>query len=271
GQPWYGKVEVRQADVTDAESLAAHCQDASAVIHCAGLAHRSAADELHRAVNYQGTLNLLQAAIAAKVPRFIFLSSSKAGASTQNAYATAKLAAEREILAATRDGNIQACALRPAAVYGLGMKGNLAGWIRVIERGYAPPIPPVRTRIALIGVEDLCRAIVVALESEHVWGKAYLVSDGVPHSIKEIETRIRQALGGGAASLWLPRPAFALAAATGDFMRNLGIDIPFGRAGYNTLFCDEYAGDAAFQRDTGFSPRQDFYQELPKLLKEQQC
>src|SRR5690606_10780304 len=108
----------------------------------------------HRAIHVEGTRQLLEAAIGAQVPRFLYLSSSKAGSAAESPYGQAKREAEALLLKAHEAGRIQVCCLRPTAVYGPGMKGNLAAWMRLVGRGMAPPLPPTsHTRVAMVGRE----------------------------------------------------------------------------------------------------------------------
>src|SRR3990167_10998927 len=70
-------------DVTKPPTLTGVCADIDVVFHCAGFAHAFEEENpnfatLHQQVNYQGTVNLLNEAIAAGVKRFIYFSSIKA-------------------------------------------------------------------------------------------------------------------------------------------------------------------------------------------------
>lgn len=268
--PWKEAVEVVTGDITR-DGLTASCKNVGTVIHCAGFAHSGKGSrQKHDAINRDGTRRLLDAAIDSEVRRFLFISSSKVLSARPTPYAQAKGAAEALVFAAHEQGRIEVCCLRPAAVYGRGMKGSLAGWIGLLRKGLAPPLPPVRTRLAMIGLQDLCGAALRTLECPDAWGKCYLLSDGEAYQVKELETRIRSALGGKPFRWHVPRPVFAAAAAVSEWAGHLpGMHSPFGRSGYNTLFFDEYAEDPRFQADTGFVPRQNFYAELPGILQEQ--
>lgn len=67
-------------DLLDPASLAAACNGIGTVFHCAGYAHAftSSDPDAHWHINFEGTRNLVSAAGAAGVRRFVFLSSVKA-------------------------------------------------------------------------------------------------------------------------------------------------------------------------------------------------
>lgn len=269
-QKWTRHVEIFQGDLGEGASLRACCEDREAIIHCAGLAHATGiGPKAHEMSHVRGTENLLEAAKQCGAGRFLYLSSSKAASRKPTPYARAKLAAESLVNQAQMRGGIETCVLRPAAVYGPGMKGNLAAWIRRIQQGRAPPLPPLKTRIAMIGREDLCRAITLVLGRERPWGNTFMLYDGIAYPVKEIEARIRQALGLPPSRWHLPRAAYWSAAMAGEFgSRILGMNFGFGLSGYNTLFCDEFSPDSAFREAAGFEPTQNFYEALPAILAE---
>ncbi len=200
-------------DLANAASLAQACTGIHTVFHVAGFAHADAADipdfaVRHWAINTEGTYRLLDAAVIAKVERFVFLSSAKAvgapgshGVDEQweelpeTPYGRSKRAAENHVLAIGRDSGLHAVNLRPALVYGPGMTGNLTRLIRAMQRGGFPPLPETGNRRSLVHVDDVVQAMLLAAAHPAATGQCYFVTDSQPYSGRELYIIIRRALG----------------------------------------------------------------------------
>ena len=227
---WAG-VETVVGDVTDAASLRRACAGMDTVLHLAGFAHADAAATpefaaRHWAVNAEGTFHLLDAALVAGVQRFVFLSSVKAvgepgahcvdeqwDAPPDTPYGRAKRAAEERLLTVVRATGLHAVNLRPALVYGPGMKANLPRLIAAVRRGWLPPLPETGNRRSLVHVDDVVQAVLLAAAHPAAAGQIYFVTDGQPCSGQELYALIRRALGRS-----VPRwavPAWVLHAAAG--------------------------------------------------------
>jgi len=118
----------------DADDCHAACEGMNVVVHCAAMHEASAIakDPLSSIeLNVTGTLNLLHAAIATGVKRFVFLSSAKVFgepatlpsvesdvAIPQNTYGLSKLASEYHCHTLQAQANIQIVIVRPFSVYG---------------------------------------------------------------------------------------------------------------------------------------------------------
>jgi nucleoside-diphosphate-sugar epimerase len=133
--------ELCYGDIRSRECVRAALVGIDAVIHLAALVGEPActADpELTAAINHQATREVLNAACAASVPRFIFTSTcSNYGLQQELAdentplcplslYAETKVRAEHEVLSRT-DAPIQACVVRLATLFGIAprMRFNL--------------------------------------------------------------------------------------------------------------------------------------------------
>ena len=118
----------------DPEIIKVACQGVAAVFHLANLSDASCSQkELLYKVNVLGAKEIVKAATAAGVSRLVYFSSALADDNPTSPYAMSKLRAESVLLAACRgrsEKNLHVTILRPANVYGPGMKGNIAGLIR---------------------------------------------------------------------------------------------------------------------------------------------
>jgi nucleoside-diphosphate-sugar epimerase len=151
--PFAPAVEIVQADLAAPVAWAPLLAGIDAVIHLAGIAHARARipdaryDARYDAINHQATAALAQAAHAAGVRHFVFVSSVRAQSGSAadhelterdpprptDAYGRSKLAAEAAVAAA----GVPYTILRPVLIYGPGLKGNLAALARLA----ALPLP----------------------------------------------------------------------------------------------------------------------------------
>ena len=175
------------------------------VFHLAGFTHdlrdASKLEHLYRALNVDATVRLTELAVRSGVKQFVFVSSVKAGGydvgqdSPNGVYGKTKREAELKLLDIGRQSGMHVSIVRPSLVYGAGVKGNLALMRRGIEQGWFPPIPETENRRSMIHVDDLVRALLLAAEDKRTNGEIFIVTDGVPHSSREIYDAICQSVG----------------------------------------------------------------------------
>lgn len=144
-----------------------------AVIHVAGLVSTTDPEEFERA-NVLGTMNMIEAARAAGVPRFIFVSSLSAREPELSAYGASKARAEMLVKASGLDWTI----IRPPAVYGP-RDTEMFELFRAAKWGVVPV--PAGGRASMIHVEDLARLLLALIPGgAAVNGRTFEPDDGVP-------------------------------------------------------------------------------------------
>lgn len=261
-------------DLSDLAALQRACQGVDTVFHLAGYAHADVNDhQRHWQTNYQGTLNLLEAVQRAEVPRLLFLSSVKAGqpdqpqAAADNAYGASKQAAEQAILTASAPP-AQAVIIRPALIYGAGVKGNLARLTAAMRAGWLPLLPPHPSRHSLVYSGDLVRLMLAAIQQPDCNRRILLAA---PHqlSMHELYQQLRQAQGKQPAGWAIPHRLLKTAAWGGDVLQGwTGRRMPVGSDLMERLF-----GQQPYQSDevvvdgfamTGVVP-EPLTQSLPSL------
>ena len=182
-----------QSDAISHDAL----EDVETIFHLAGYSHdlsdTSKVEHLYRAVNVDATLKLAELAVASSVKRFVFVSSVKAGGSTEDVdakpegvYGQTKREAELAILELGRQSGMHVSIVRPALVYGPGLKGNLALMRRWIEKGWFPPLPETGNRRSMIHVDDLVQALMLVAEDDRANGEIYIATDGESYSSRQI-------------------------------------------------------------------------------------
>lgn len=257
--------------IDDSVSLQAACAGADCVFHLASVAHVNSPDqEAMRRVNVQGTDSICSACLSAGVARLVYFSSSLATNPTGSVYAETKRAAEKIVLAAGKSeaAALHVTVLRPVNVYGVGMKGNIAGLINRIARGRIPPLPRLQNRLALISVSDLCRAALVAAEGGQPSGNIYTLSDAEAYTPNRVEAAVYVALGRKRPRWHSPRVIFYAAALAAQLVDRIGIrKNDLGLRTYRNLVSDQAVGGDNFADELGYKPTQSLESELPRILK----
>ena len=169
GQPPEPGVEWVEGALDRPDSLANLCAGADAVIHVAGLITGTKA--AFEAVNVAGTAAMVDAARAARIARFIHVSSLAAREPRLSDYGRSKMRSERQVAASGLDWTV----VRPPAVYGPGDKETLE-LFRMAKRGFVA-LPP-KGRFSLIHVEDLCRLILRLVDAPEATAQTYEPDDG---------------------------------------------------------------------------------------------
>jgi uncharacterized protein YbjT (DUF2867 family) len=220
-------VEWVAGDLADREALAALVRRVRAVIHIAGVVNAPDAAGFE-AGNVTGTLNLVECAVAAKVPRFVHVSSLSAREPQLSAYGASKRKAEKVVMASPLDWTI----VRPPAVYGPRDR-EMLDLFRFAKSGVVP-LPP-RGRMAAIHVDDLARLLLALLPGgEDVSHQMFEADDGHPGGWTHRSFAKAVGWAVGKRITPLPLPAFALrAAARGDrLLRRAAAKLTEDRVGY---------------------------------------
>lgn len=165
-------VEWVRGDLNDKGALAELVRGVESVIHLAGVV--SAPDVAgFEEGNVTGTLNLIEACVAAGTPRFLFVSSLSAREPQLSAYGASKHRAEKLVMASGLDWTI----IRPPAIYGPRDTDNLE--LFKLAKWGVVPMPPKDGRASWIHVGDLCRLLLKVMpSSEATTRKLYEVDDG---------------------------------------------------------------------------------------------
>jgi len=193
------------------------------VVHCAARAHvlrETATDPLaeFRKVNTEGTLSLARKAGAAKVKRFVFISSigvngnqtkenpfnESSEPKPHNFYAMSKFEAEKGLMVIARDTGMEVVIIRPPLVYGPGVKANFLNMMRWVNKGVPLPLGAIRNKRSLVALDNLVDLIVTCISHPAAANQVFLVSDGEDLSTTDLLRRTGFALGKSARLLPVP-------------------------------------------------------------------
>jgi nucleoside-diphosphate-sugar epimerase len=239
-------------------------EDADAVVNLAAILGRPrTAEATYRAVNADGARRVAEACAAARVRRLVHVSTTgvlgptgptpldeSAPPRPETPYERTKLEGERAALAFER-----AVVLRPGHVYGPGDRHMLPLY-RSIAKGTFRTIGGGRALWQPVHVEDVARAIELALDARGVEGGTFHVAGTERISLGAFASRIAAALGTKVRGPSIPTPlAFAAGAILEALMLPFGVDPPLTRARVRTMTTDRvYAIDRA-REALGWQPR----------------
>ncbi|GAB5348735.1 NAD-dependent epimerase/dehydratase family protein [Alteriqipengyuania sp. 357] len=201
--------EVLTGDLADGALTGEDLAGCDAVIHLAArthVMHETASDPLaeYRRTNVKGTACLLDAAFAAGVRRFVFMSSVKAVGEwsrpgeplrpdseprPEDAYGQSKLEAEALVRERCEAAGIGWTIIRPPLVHGVGVQGNLQRLVRLIERGMPLPFGAVRNARSVVSVRNLAAAAIAATHAGDAEGHVLHIADltvSTPELIREL-------------------------------------------------------------------------------------
>ena len=254
------------------------------VIHLAGIAHQQADREAFEQVNYRATVALAEQASRCGVKHFVFIGSVKAmGVYTgqaarvednlrpcTDAYGRSKRHAEEALEQfAKRDGMSISC-LRPALVYGVGVKANLDSFVRASLKGL--PRPAKGGARSMVALPDLVEAILLLVEQgvdqDAEWKsdgnyRCFIACDNELYDLQRVHDAVRQSVGLPIVQYTLPLWLCRLACICRDVLSSGGGD----ESSYDKLFGTALFSSAALQQAVGWAPKETIETLMPSIIK----
>lgn len=225
-QPPRDGVEWIAGDLADRASLHRLVTDAEAVLHVAGVLTATDAAAFDKG-NVEGTLQMLAAATAGGVHRFIQVSSLAAREPKLSLYGASKARAEELV----RSSGLDWAIVRPPAVYGPGDKETLE-LFRMAKLGLM--LMPPHGHVSLIHVADLVR-LLLALAGPAAPSNLVIEPDdgragGWSH--RQFARALGAAVGTRPAIVSAPGMILRLAARADQFLRGPHAKLTVDRAAY---------------------------------------
>jgi nucleoside-diphosphate-sugar epimerase len=201
---------------------------------------------------------LAEAARAAGVPLFVYVSSIKALCDEDDTrvleedatsrattlYGRSKLRLERGIARALAGSDTRLAIVRNPAMYGLGKTGSIARLVRLADTALPLPLGGLTNRRSLLALANFASALGAIVRSPpRSAAGTFHVHDGQALSTGEIVTTLREALG-------RPRRLFAVGAGAIRLARHLPLISPAARRLYGSL----EVSDAHFRRTFNWIP-----------------
>jgi nucleoside-diphosphate-sugar epimerase len=257
GQPAAG-IELRAVgDIGPQTAWSHHLAGVEIVVHLATRAHQPPNVKAGE-VEVKGAAALAQAAVAARVRRFVLMSSLRAmGEATLpgapfragdparpgDLYGRTKLAIEEALKAVARQSGLDLVIIRPPLVYGPSPKGNLRTLLRMVVSGLPLPFAGVDNRRSLIGLDNLADLAAIACVHPAASGQVLLARD-----MADLSTPgLINALAGG-----LGRPARLFSISSGSLTAFSRLPVLGPR--FSRLTASLQAEDGETRRLLGWSP-----------------
>ena len=235
-------VDSAVGDVTAYDSIAPAVEGQDAVVNLVALSplfEPKGGNEMHDRIHRGGTENLVTAAEAGDVERFVQMSALGADPDGDTAYIRSKGAAEELVKESGLDWTI----FRPSVVFGEG--GEFVSFTKRLKGMFAPGLPlyPLpgggKTRFQPIHVEDLVPMLADSLEDDEHAGQTYEIGGPEVLTLREVTNLVYEAEDSGVKIVGLPMPMARLG------LTVLGVvpGFPMGPDQYRSLKFDNTTAD----------------------------
>lgn len=272
--------EVIVADLQKPETLPPAVEGVAGVYHVGAIFRQEGLpDEVFYDVNAEGVRRMLDASIAAGVPRFIHCSTNGVHSDIENPpadetapfkpgdiYQRTKLAGEEIAMEYFAAGKIGGVVLRPTMIYGPGDQRTLK-LFRMIAKGRFFYVGPGNAYTHWVDVRDLAEAFQLAMDAKDINGEAFLIGGKAYHPLRKNVEEIAGQLEVAEPKLHLPvAPVMALAHVVQAICKPLGVEPPlFPRR--VSFFLKHRAYDISkAQKILGYEPKQDFAGEIKDII-----
>ena len=211
-----GRLKIVTTELSDEGGLSTAMSGCDVVVHAAATIDPNGQGKELRKVNVDGTRHVLNAAIHCGVKHFIHISSLSVitGEDDQfkvtedeplrrcrEPYANSKIDAEEIVMAQVNGGTINVTALRPGFIYGPNEQAWMPRLIDALKKRRALIIGDGSKETNVIYVENLCRAIRLAMLNPVAYGQVYNLTDGERITKKELFDAIADGSGVPRASI----------------------------------------------------------------------
>lgn len=185
------QIEIVQGDVTDRDSLPPLMKDVTAVIHYVAIAMEKGG-QTYDEVNYQGTVNVLDAAREAGVKRFLNMSQNGAKSDLPYRFLASKGRAQEYVA----QSDMQWTAFRPSAIFGPQDEffNTFARLLKITPLVF-PLVGGGKAEFQPVSSDDVTEAVVRSLDDDTTIGKELVLGGPEVLTLAEIEKRIIDAMG----------------------------------------------------------------------------
>ena len=236
GKPFRDDVTFLDLNICDRQAVINACEGMDTIVHNASIVHtKHNMQDLIWAVNYDGSVNIMEACKVHKIPKLVYISSASVvyegndiengdeslpfSTISQTPYADSKIKAEREILAFSGTGKTVCCALRPHVVFGDGDARLIPALLENAAAGKLKRAIGNRDKLSdFTYVSNFVDAVMAAEErlepGSTVAGQAYFITNGEPMAFFDFVENVIVKLGyppiTGKIPYWLTYTAAAI-------------------------------------------------------------
>jgi nucleoside-diphosphate-sugar epimerase/glycosyltransferase involved in cell wall biosynthesis len=201
-------------ETTSATAIEEALRGMECIVHLAGRAHflgriNPAKEAAYKETNVKFTQRLALLAHRAGVRRFVFVSSikvcgeeSRFGPLTEKAipspldiYAISKWEAEQALRNVEKETGLEVVIIRPALVYGEGVKANFLKLLSAVYRGIPLPFSLLTNKRSFIYLQNLVTALSACALDARAAGATFHVSDAKSLSLPHLVNELARAMG----------------------------------------------------------------------------
>jgi len=272
-----GATPVR-GDLDDRSALESGMRGCDIVFHAA--AHTDQFDplEVHMRITTRGTENVLAAARAAGVKRFVHVGTEAVLADgkpivradetrplprkAMGAYPLTKGLAEQAVIAANRDG-LETVVVRPRFVWGRGDTSLLPEFIDAVKKGDFAWIGGGHYLTSTVHVDNVIEGMLLAAE-RGVPGAIYFLTDGEPVEFRDFVTKMLTSRGVDAGARSVPRWVARTMVTLTSWMKRP----PLTRTAFALMAHEVTVDDARARRELGYVGRKSIAEGLAEMANE---
>ena len=276
-------VKLVEGDITRADTLKGTAEGMDRVLHMATLGHMSnfsVTESMFRAINVQGTENVMEEAARAGVRRVVHCSTvaamgichdvpatEESSCNPHHPYGRSKLQAEQNVLTMIREKNLPAVIIRFSMVYGPGDARDILKLTRMAQKGLFPKVGHRPKLTPLIHVNDAIEGLLLAAEKGAI-GATYLITNHNSLPFDEIRKILQSALGVTRLPLYVPEwAALSIASLMEKIFPVFGKIPPVSRKNIESTLADRVFSTAKARREIGFNPQVDPVEGLKETVE----
>jgi uncharacterized protein YbjT (DUF2867 family) len=234
-------IEFTEADVTRPETLSQAFSGGTAVIHTVAIAIEKGGRKYEN-INYQGTVNVVEAARAAGIQRLINMAQLGADSRLPYRFLASKGKAQEYVAAS----GLEWTAFRPSVIWGPEDEfANTFARLVPITPIIFPIVGDQQAKFQPVWVEDVATCVSKALDDPQTIGHEYELGGPETLTLEEIERRTLKAVGANRIMVHFPMPLLRLVV---GLMESLLPNPPVTRSLLELLQVKNVPGDNAISK-----------------------
>jgi nucleoside-diphosphate-sugar epimerase len=252
-----------RGDLEARAALEAGCQGCDVVFHCAAHTDQFDPVAVHMRITTRGTENVLAAARAAGVKRFVHVSTEAVladgkpiiradekrpiPAKALGAYPLTKGLAEQAVIAANGNG-METVVVRPRFVWGKGDTNLLPEFVDAVKAGTFGWVSGGRYLTSTVHVDNVVEGLLLAAE-KGTPGSIYFLTDGAPVEFRDFITKLLATQGIDAGTRNIPRWLARMVVTLTSWMKKP----PLTKTAFALMAHEVTVDDSKARRELGYS------------------